>query len=112
MIRIGASFTLEFVIVNDGSKDGSGDIVPHFPFRNQIQFVDLSVNSGKGAIAAGLAYATGSIVGIQDADFEYRFEDIIRLVEPIIEDRATLSTALASTRTLRCASTSNVSLSG
>ncbi len=87
--RIRLPLPCEFVIVNDGSVDGSSEIARRFPFSCEVQFVDLKTNSGKGAaVAAGIKCATGSIIGIQDADFEYRFEDIARLVEPIIEGRA------------------------
>lgn len=79
----------ELVIVNDGSNDESHGIARQFPFVCEVQFVELPFNTGKGAaVAAGIQHATGSIIGIQDADFEYRFEDIARLVEPIIQDSA------------------------
>ena len=87
--RIRLPLPCELVIVNDGSMDESSEIARRFPFNSEVQFVELQPNSGKGAaVAAGIKCATGSIIGIQDADFEYRFEDIARLVEPIIEDRA------------------------
>ncbi|MSQ63456.1 MAG: glycosyltransferase family 2 protein [Betaproteobacteria bacterium] len=87
--RIRLPLSCELVIVNDGSGDESSEIVRRFPFVSQIQFVELHSNGGKGAaVTAGIQRVTGSIIGIQDADFEYRFDDIARLVEPIIEDRA------------------------
>lgn len=87
--RISLPLPCELVIVNDGSRDESCEIVRQFPFVCQVQFVELQFNKGKGAaVAAGIQRATGSIVGIQDADFEYHFDDIARLVEPIIEGRA------------------------
>ena len=87
--RIRLPLPCELVIVNDGSKDESCEIVRQFPFVCQVQLVEQQFNNGKGAaVAAGIRRATGSIIGIQDADFEYRCEDIARLVEPIIEDRA------------------------
>lgn len=79
----------ELVFVNDGSSDASREILRQYPFRCDVRFVELQSNSGKGAaVAAGIRCATGSIVGIQDADFEYRFEDISCLVRPLIEARA------------------------
>lgn len=87
--RIRLPLPCELVIVNDGSGDNSSEIVRQFPFVSQVRFLELQLNSGKGAaVAAGVQRATGSIIGIQDADFEYHFEDIARLVEPIIADRA------------------------
>ena len=79
----------ELVIVNDGSADESLRIIRAFPFSSAVQIIDLPSNRGKGAaVAAGIARATGSVIGIQDADFEYRFDDIARLVAPILAGRA------------------------
>jgi glycosyltransferase involved in cell wall biosynthesis len=87
--RIRLPLPCELVIVNDGSGDESGEIVRRFSFHSQIKLVELHSNSGKGAaVTAGIQRATGSIIGIQDADFEYDFDDIARLVELIIADRA------------------------
>jgi glycosyltransferase involved in cell wall biosynthesis len=87
--RLRLPLPCELVIVNDGSRDESGAIVRQFPFVSQVQVVELQPNSGKGAaVAAGIQRATGSIIGIQDADFECRFDDIERLIDPIIADRA------------------------
>ena len=79
----------ELVIVNDGSADGSSQIIRQFPFRNEVLIIDQATNLGKGAaVAAGIAHANGTIVGIQDADFEYPFDEIARLVAPIIASQA------------------------
>ena len=87
--RVRLPLPCELVIVNDGSTDESGEIARRFPFVSQVLFLELQSNRGKGAaVAAGIQRATGSIIGIQDADFECRFDDIARLVEPIISDRA------------------------
>lgn len=79
----------ELVIVNDGSTDQSSQIIRQFPFKNDVLIIDQPVNRGKGAaVAAGIARATGTIIGIQDADFEYRFDEIARLIQPIIAGQA------------------------
>ncbi len=87
--RVRLPLPCELVIVNDGSTDGSSRILRQFPFKNDVLIIDQPTNRGKGAaVAAGIARATGTIVGIQDADFEYRFEEIARLVEPIVAGQA------------------------
>ena len=87
--RVHLPLPCELVIVNDGSADESSRIIRQFPFKNDVLIIDQPANRGKGsAVAAGIACATGTIVGIQDADFEYEFDDIARLVEPIIAGRA------------------------
>ena len=79
----------ELVIVDDGSTDESSDIARQFPFVSEVQFLEVQPNHGKGAaVAAGIQRATGSIIGIQDADFECRFDDIARLVDPLIAGHA------------------------
>lgn len=79
----------ELVIVNDCSTDGSREIIDSFAFRSPVIKHHQSKNQGKGAaIQAGIALATGEIIGIQDADFEYDMRDIAALVKPLLEDRA------------------------
>ncbi len=75
----------ELVMVDDGSTDGSAEIIRHFTFRRRYVFLPLEQNRGKGAaIARGIVAASGDIIGIQDADFEYDLSDIPRLLEPLI----------------------------
>jgi glycosyltransferase involved in cell wall biosynthesis len=87
--RVRLPLPCELVIVNDGSTDESSRIIRQFPFTSDVQIIDQPANLGKGAaVAAGIVRATGDIIGIQDADFEYRFDEIGRLIEPIIAGRA------------------------
>lgn len=80
---------VELVIVDDCSTDGSRKIVQSFPFRSEINFYQQPENRGKGAaVAQGIRLATGDIIGIQDADFEYSLDDIAALLGPLIEDKA------------------------
>jgi glycosyltransferase involved in cell wall biosynthesis len=79
----------ELVIVNDRSTDGSGEILDRFSFRSKVQVIHQPQNRGKGAaLQVGIKRATGTIIGIQDADFEYEPREIPSLVVPLLEGRA------------------------
>lgn len=79
----------ELVIVDDCSSDNSRCVVDAFDFKSRFIFVKQEVNRGKGAaLKLGIEKATGDIIGIQDADFEYDIYDIPRIIKPILENRA------------------------
>lgn len=78
----------EIIIVDDGSVDGTRDILKDLKEPN-VTVVLQEVNQGKGAaLRAGFARAKGDIVIIQDADLEYDPRDYPRLLEPILEGKA------------------------
>ena len=76
---------LEIVVVDDGSDDGSWEVIQHHASRDKrIQPVKHSKNMGKScALRTGFALTSGDIVLIQDADLEYDPTDISNLVKPI-----------------------------
>ncbi len=79
----------ELVFVDDCSKDGSAAIIKGFAFKSKVQTVFKPVNEGKGAaLRSGFAVATGDIICVQDADFEYDPRDLPTLITPLINEKA------------------------
>jgi len=84
-----APFAKEIVVVDDGSRDGTREIVERLAVGGGIQAVLADRNRGKGmAFRLGLERATGEVVVIQDADLEYDPRDIPRVVSPILSGTA------------------------
>jgi glycosyltransferase involved in cell wall biosynthesis len=74
----------QIVCVDDGSYDGTLDIIRRRAESTPDMVVVSQRNRGKGAaIRAGIPHATGDIVVIQDADMEYDPAEVPRLIEPI-----------------------------
>lgn len=84
----------ELIVVDDGSSDGTWEVLQSFvASRPQaspaIRLLRHESNQGKGAaLRTGIAAATGHIVLIQDADFEYDPADYPRLLQPILRNQA------------------------
>ncbi len=72
----------EIIVVDDGSRDGTADILRHKLAGHEVSILHTSlVNLGKGAsIRFGLEYVRGDIVLIQDADLELDPNDYHRIL--------------------------------
>jgi glycosyltransferase involved in cell wall biosynthesis len=76
----------EIILVDDGSSDGTRDVLAGFDCRDDLRIVLHDRNRGKGAaVRTGFQQATGDIVLIQDADLEYDPVQYPRLIQPIVE---------------------------
>lgn len=79
----------EIILVDDGSTDGTRELLAGLQNDPDVRVVCLPANRGKGAaVRAGFALAAADIVLVQDADLEYDPENYLNLLRPIQENRA------------------------
>jgi len=79
----------EIIVVDDGSQDGTRDVLKKLDGKKGVRIILHEKNKGKGAaVRTGMAAAMGDVLLIQDADLEYDPRDYPLLLEPIKEGLA------------------------
>ena len=79
----------ELIVVDDGSKDGTREILTELQRELNFKLVFQPQNAGKGsALRRGFEEVSGDLVVIQDADLEYSPEEFPELIDLICQGRA------------------------
>ncbi len=80
---------IEYIVVDDCSTDNTYAKLQIWKANHEICLARHEVNKGKGgALHTGFALATGDVVVIQDADFEYSPEELPNVLQPILDGKA------------------------
>jgi glycosyltransferase involved in cell wall biosynthesis len=90
-VRLPENMEREIVVVDDGSKDGTRDILSRMAaeFPDVIRYLPHEKNQGKGAaIRTAIAAATGDFCIFQDADLEYDPGDYGKILAPLLSGQA------------------------
>jgi len=88
--RVTQSYPLEIVVVESNSNDNTRQLLVDFSKSTPIKLVLQPVARGKGnAVIEGLEHSTGEIIAIVDGDLEYDASDLLVLLNPINEGKAT-----------------------
>ncbi len=79
----------EIVVVDDGSRDGTRELLRERSWPPAVRTVFHARNAGKGAaVRTALQHARGRFAAVLDADLEYRAADLGPLLEPLLSGEA------------------------
>src|SRR5262245_25760101 len=88
-VKLEPTIEREIIVADDGSRDGTGEILGRLQVDGLVKLHTSLINLGKGAaVRFAIERATGDIVIIQDADLELNPEEHPRLLAPMFEGRA------------------------
>jgi glycosyltransferase involved in cell wall biosynthesis len=84
------SYLLEIIVVNDGSQDGTHEVLEQLACEySELQVIHHPKNKGKtAALKTGFQATQGDVVIVQDADLEYNPQEIPDVIEPILDNKA------------------------
>jgi glycosyltransferase involved in cell wall biosynthesis len=87
--------SFELIVVNDGSKDRTGEIAEEFAEkRPQVHVIHHPVNLNLGnALKTGFNHAKGEIIVVLDIDLSYSVDNIEKLAGKLIEEHADIVVA-------------------
>jgi glycosyltransferase involved in cell wall biosynthesis len=82
-------FVAEIILVDDGSTDGTRELLEQAMPDDRVKLFFHDRNRGKGAaLRTGFGHVTGEIVAIQDADLEYDPREFAEMIRPICDGMA------------------------
>jgi glycosyltransferase involved in cell wall biosynthesis len=89
MLGAELAVAVELIVVDDGSTDGTRELLRELAPRKGFLLVEHERNAGKGAaVRTALAHATGELAAIFDADLEYEPGDFATLLPPLLDGTA------------------------
>ncbi len=82
----------ELIVVDDGSTDGTRELLRGKEWGDRVRLFEHEVNQGKGAaVRTALTHAAGEYAAIFDADLEYDPADLALLMPPLLDGRTNAS---------------------
>ena len=90
LIEVTKTYPLEIIVVESNSSDKTRQLLTEFSNSNPITLILQPKANGKGnAVIEGMSESSGEIIAIMDGDLEYNASDLLKLLKPINEGRAT-----------------------